>query len=85
LGDDTQRIKGIWKFARFQQHNLAPKDMSSFYPSMVLLCLPQGVREVGIHFVWAWGRWETIPTKKPTRKLGIILFFIFLGHVRVLH
>jgi hypothetical protein len=76
LGDDTQRIKGIGKLARFQQHNLAPKYLSSFYPSMVLLYLPQGVREVGIHFVWAWGHWETSPTEKPTRKLRIILFFI---------
>jgi hypothetical protein len=74
--NDTQRIKGIGNLARFQQHNLAPKDLSSFYPSIVLLYLSQGVREVGICFAWAWGHWETSTIEKPARKLRIILFFI---------
>jgi hypothetical protein len=52
---------------------------------MVLLYLPQEVGGVGIHFVWAWGRWETSPTKKPTRKLEIILFFPFFEGICRLH
>jgi hypothetical protein len=30
----------------FEQHNLTPKDVSSLYPSMVILYLLEGVREV---------------------------------------
>jgi hypothetical protein len=68
------------RLARYWQHNLAPRDLTSPYPSMVLLSLPQEVGGVGFHCVWAWGCWGTIPTEKPTRKHKIILFFmIFEG------
>jgi hypothetical protein len=44
---------------------------------MVLLYLPQGVREVGIHFVRAWGHWETAQPKNPPENSELFYFSLF--------
>jgi hypothetical protein len=58
-------MKGLGKLAKSQQHNLAPSNLSSYFPSMVILYHPKEVGEVEIHLVWAQGCWEMIPTEKP--------------------
>jgi hypothetical protein len=72
------------RLARNWQHNLAPREFPSPYPSMVLLSPPQEVGGFVLCFVWAWGHWGMIPTKKNTQKHKIVLFFYdFLGHLWV--
>jgi hypothetical protein len=62
------------RLARYWQHNLAPRDLTSPYPSMVLLYLPQEVGGVEFHCVWAWGCWGTSPTEKPTENTELFYF-----------
>jgi hypothetical protein len=62
------------RIARCWQHNFSQRDLSSHYPSMVVLYFPKRFGE--LHFVvYARSRWEMSPTKKLARKHRIILFF----------
>ena len=41
LWNTTQSMKGLGKIARYQQRNLAQKELSSLNPSMLILYLAQ--------------------------------------------
>jgi hypothetical protein len=77
LGENFSEDEGEGKLAQFSQHNLAPSDLSSSFPSKVILYSPKGVGEVEIHFLQAWGCWEMSPTKNPPEISELFYFSLF--------